>query len=141
MDVPHDRDDRVLLLRRADHHALVVEQRRGQPVVEQQVPRIIIAPPRRYPGGFGHGHCLERPVGEQPGVAFHVARVVAVVVDTVRVVGQCGEAEQEGRRDLDRALAVARGMCGPASVGAGACPAPTGDAPSRCTMSCSSSRT
>jgi hypothetical protein len=43
MDVPHDRDDRVLLLRRADHHALVVEQRRGQPVVEQQVPRIIIA--------------------------------------------------------------------------------------------------
>jgi hypothetical protein len=29
VDVSHGSDDRVLLLRRADYHALVVEQRRG----------------------------------------------------------------------------------------------------------------
>jgi hypothetical protein len=91
---------------RADDQPLVVEQRRDQPVLEGHVP----GPAARAAGsagGLGHGEGLERAVGEQARVALHVAAVVPVVVDAVRVVGQRGEAEKQGGGDADLPFALA----------------------------------
>lgn len=62
-------------------------------------------------GGFGHGERLKRTVSKQPGVTFDIAGIVAVVVDAVGIVGQCREAEQQCRRDLDNPLVAAGGHC------------------------------
>src|SRR5260370_38522974 len=63
----------------ADDHALVVEQRRGQPVLEVLVTVVLATGASGRAGGFGHGQRLPRTLRDQAWVAFGLARVVTAV--------------------------------------------------------------
>ena len=103
-----------------DNHALMVEQRGLQPVPELQA-AISSTAVSGATGGFGHGESLERSVGEQSGVAFDIAGIVAVVVNAVGVVGECREANRSVGETSIAHSSSAAGDAWPSDGGQGAC--------------------
>ena len=65
--IPYSGHQRLLVAGSADHHALVVEQGRGQPVVELLAAVAAIAVASCRAGRFGHGQRLNGPCMSSPG--------------------------------------------------------------------------
>src|SRR5215471_13826796 len=73
---------------------LAAFEQRLQPAVAEFFRRLAAA----QPGGHLHDERgLQGSVEDQPGIALDLADIVAVVMDTVAVEGECGIAEQQHR--------------------------------------------